>query len=225
MSRKRVKTKRRLTAKEWFDRGEEFELAAHALFEGRDFNYWMDRLGNPHVVLRAFGIEAYLKCLIELDLREAPWEHNFLLLFDALSELDRRELTALWQNNEARKLRALNTQKPKGWPMKRVPVSLRGVLRHCGDAFLLFRYGPEEGTAPFLVMNFPVTLRNYVIGKGGFQPKFRLTNNPQPNLAEPKHERSGLVIARPAILNPKAVPIDPLFRIYQRTNPNNRSPK
>jgi hypothetical protein len=74
-----MKAKDRLTAEEWFERGNQFENSAHALMEGRHPEAAVT-LGIPHVVLRAFGVEAFLKCLIELDGNTAPYDHNLLNL-------------------------------------------------------------------------------------------------------------------------------------------------
>ena len=222
----RAKTKKRLTADEWFERAEQFEFAATALLEEERPGKPFALLGIPHVVCRAFAVEAYLKCLIESDNRAAPWAHNLASLFDQLSSADQKALSAAWKQEYAPRMRAWNKQKvkPKGMGIGRMAVSLRGALQQCGDAFLLFRYGPEKGTAPFMLMNFPLSIRDYIITKTGLRPRFRsLPRNPNTKLVERKNDNLGNVTTGWAILNPKSASLQMHFRRNRNPNPNDGS--
>jgi hypothetical protein len=48
--------------------------------------------------------------------------------------------------------------------IKRLPLGLDGILKLSGDAFVLFRYLPAQGVAGFVLMNFPLTIRDYILG-------------------------------------------------------------
>jgi hypothetical protein len=157
-----VKAKDRLTPEEWCELGNQFEVAAHALMEGRSQQAAVI-LGVPHVVLRAFGVEALLKCLIELDGHEAPKDHNLLRLFRKLDPRHRRVLRKRWRKEFGPKVRAWNAQKGKNSMVRRLPVGLDGILKLSGDAFLLFRYKPAQGVTGFVLMNFPLTIREYIV--------------------------------------------------------------
>jgi hypothetical protein len=150
------------TAKEWFDRGDEFHYTALHLVTPQH-QTMAPIFGRPHVVLKAFACEAYFKSLICLEqTRPPPRKHDLETLFDALSPESRRRIRDLWNETSAPKLRKLKVQPDRPRDVE-VKSSLRGVLRQSADAFIQFRYhGTGEKTA-FTVMSLPTFVRKRVV--------------------------------------------------------------
>jgi hypothetical protein len=219
-----ARTKQRLTAKEWLDLAEHFEIASHALLENRP-PAAVNVLGGPYLTLRSFGIEAYFKCLIELGSRKPTKTHNFSELFEQLRPCDRRVLRERWRAKYGPKMRAWNKQKDT--PFK-FPVGLDGVLKLCGDAFMIVRYHPAEGDGPmpFPLMNFPLTIREYVFE---LKPEFRpardiLVNEPKARPGAFTGENLGPITAVLAELNRQAAPLGiQLKRAARMVTPRLRS--
>ena len=207
-----VKAKDRLTAEEWFERANQFEISAHVLLEGRARELTLT-LGIPHVVLRSFGVEAFLKCLIEMDGRRAPWDHNLLKLFKKLTPKDRRVLRELWRAEYGPKMKAWNKQKNKKSIVKRLPLGLDGILKLSGDAFVLFRYLPAEGVVGWVLMNFPLTIRDYILE---LKPELKakvgnIRLKPEAEFVKAQNQNLDPVAAMLAELNRQAAPFNIKF--------------
>lgn len=88
----------------------------------------MASIGYPQIVLSAFAIELYLKCLICIETgRAPPHGHHLKHLFDRLAPETRRRICSIWEH-EIKPLRAalwdaLEATSPAG---KRVPRDLPG---------------------------------------------------------------------------------------------------
>jgi hypothetical protein len=215
----KIKTKERLTAQEWFDIAERFEYSAHALMVGKPDSAF-GIIGQPHTVLRAFAVEALLKCIIELGGRKPTWEHNFWALFAQTRPCDRHALRQRWRSQYGPAMRGWNKQ--KGMPIKRVPVGLDGILKLCGDAFLVIRYLPKEGIMPFLLMNFPLTIRDYVLE---VEPTLKRSVNflkPESQFVKTQNDNLGSAPGGGPKLNRKLAPFDVSFFDFRASDPKDR---
>ena len=220
----RLRAKKRLAPDVWFEHGDKFEIAVHALVGGKN-NSRIGPLGLPTVTLRAFAVEAYLKCLIELTGRAAPWKHNFLDLFRELNVKDRQALRAAWRTEYAPKIRAWNKMKPDAM-LGKLPIGLDRALEACGDAFMLFRYGPEEGVAPFTLMNFPLSIRRHILR---LRPDFRPRPDPldfESKAQSGRRFRSDFSVPATgwSILNPESGPFKAV-QAFRRANSNDHDTK
>jgi hypothetical protein len=147
-----------LDATTWFERADRFYWSCCALMEGR--MHLVDIVGFPHIVLRAFAAEAYLKCLITLQGNAPTEEHNLLRLFDQLKIDTKKDLTKRWVTECEPNLRKLKKQKVT---IVNFDTSLRGVLNQSGDAFLNFRYIQPRAEARFSILRFPMFVRAEIL--------------------------------------------------------------
>jgi hypothetical protein len=200
-----IKPKERLTAQEWFDIGDRTEFAAYTLLAGKP-NEILGLIGHSHIMLRSFAIEAYLKCLVEMDERKPTKIHNLWGVFSQLRPEDRRALRKRWRQDNGPALKALNKQ--KGTPFAKVPVGLDGVLKVCGDAFTVVRYLPAEGMMPFLLMNFSLGIREHILATDpSLRPLVRFLH-PEPKLVKTKDNQRGPVGTGWAVFNRQPAPFD-----------------
>ncbi len=146
------------TAKTWFERADHFHYTALHLVQqpqelGEIFAY-------PHIVLKAFAAEAYLKSLISLEGNTPPAVHNLLALFDKLSLNSTKSIRARWDKSSRPKMLKLKKLNPEGL---KVPTSLRAALAQSGDAFLDWRYHEKGGRIAFSIMAFPLFVRARIL--------------------------------------------------------------
>lgn len=162
---------KKLDADTWFEYADQFQLAALLLLASRPVCEH-GPLARPHIVLKAFSTEAYLKSLIELEGKIAPPVHNLHALFQKLDVKSKRVIRRRWNADYAPRLRQLRKQKDR--PRVKVPISIEGVLKQSGDAFVVLRYMPKGGEAAFTIMNLPLIVREHILT---LRPEWR----PKPN--------------------------------------------
>ena len=96
-------------------------------------------MASPSMVLSAFAIELFLKCLLLLEGKELDRTHTLNVLFRKLSHKRKRRIEEVW-DKEAR---------PKVDTLRRKfglshPSDLSNALATCGKAFEHMRYGYED---------------------------------------------------------------------------------
>lgn len=156
-----------LDAQTWFERADRYYWSCCALMERRHHLY--EIIGFPHVVLRAFAAEAYLKCLITLQGKDPIQVHNLLTLFDELELGTKKALAKRWVKECEPSLKKLKKSKKT---VINFDTSLRGVLNQSGDAFIDFRYVLKGGVARFSIMRFPMFVRDEILTiKPEFMPR------------------------------------------------------
>lgn len=146
-------------ARAWFDRADQFHFTALYLMT--------QELGlqgvfaKPHIVMKAFATEAYLKSLICLEGRTPPQIHDLLALYELVSLDSQRPIQKRWNKDSKPKLDGLRKQKPPGY---HPPRSLRGALHQSSDAFLDWRYKGEDAVGMgFSIMAFPTFVRERIV--------------------------------------------------------------
>jgi len=98
-----------------------------------------------------------LKCLLLLEDKTPPKDHNLLALFNLLDNGTKAKLEAEWVvAMDARK--AEFDEMEKQFKIK-IPRDLPTALAHCGNAFQIMRYIYENPTgANFFITDFPMAL-------------------------------------------------------------------
>ena len=115
----------------------------------------------PCLVMQAFCIELYIKCLICIEGHPVPRGHHLKNLFDRLNGKTQKELAALWSShNESRQ--SFRMQLPPPW-RDRVSDDVREALSHGARAFEELRYGYEgEPSCSFYIDTVPRMLRTMI---------------------------------------------------------------
>jgi hypothetical protein len=90
----------------------------------------------PPVVLHAFSLELFLKCLILLDSGNIPQSHNSLQLFNALGAVNQARLVKNYKDH----LKTDPTIAAAIKAGKQSDYEIANVLTVTGDAFVRFRY-------------------------------------------------------------------------------------
>jgi HEPN domain-containing protein len=115
----------------------------------------------PCVVMQAFSIELYLKCLIGLEGRPVPRGHHLRNLFDRLNGKSQKELAALWlADHDSRE--ALRNVLPSKW-RDAISDDVGQALSDGSRAFEELRYAYErEPVCRFYIDTLPRMLRGMI---------------------------------------------------------------
>ena len=143
-----------LSGKDWFERADHFHYTSLFLLQQPAPMYGI--YGYPHIVMKAFAAEAFLKSLLTIEGKGVPHIHDLLKLFDKLSQESRREIQRRWDTGSASQLRNMRAQVTPGL---RVPKNMRDALDQSSNAFLDWRYHPKGSKIAFTVMSFPHYVR------------------------------------------------------------------
>jgi hypothetical protein len=100
-------------------------------------NAW--HMASPSMVLSAFTIELFLKCLLLLEGKEIDPTHHLNVLWKKLSHKRKRRIEEAWDKEARPKIIQINQQFGLG-----VPSDLPNALVRCGRAFEHIRYGYED---------------------------------------------------------------------------------
>jgi len=145
---------------------ERFRIADNYMrTSGNSDPYLMSIIGVPCLVVSAFAIELYLKCLLCIETGSAPQTHNLKALFCDLSHSTQARIENLWlddanrpENRAMRKIVENNTgQAP--------PVDFISSLESGSEAFIRLRY-LHENAAPkvsFFLAALPTILHNIIL--------------------------------------------------------------
>ncbi|NOJ43374.1 hypothetical protein [Bradyrhizobium australiense] len=115
----------------------------------------------PSIVMAAFSVELYIKCLICLQGDPVPRGHHLKNLFDRLNGKTQKELAALWSaDNGSRD--AFRTMLPAKWHNS-ISDDVRQALSDGSRAFEELRYAYEgEPTCRFYIDTMPRMLRHII---------------------------------------------------------------
>jgi hypothetical protein len=115
----------------------------------------------PCIVMQAFCIELYVKCLICMEGHPVPRGHHLKNLFDKLNGQTQKELAALWSaDNERRNEFRVKLPPPFG---DSVSDDVRKALSDGARAFEELRYAYEgEPTGRFYIGDNPRMLRRMI---------------------------------------------------------------
>jgi hypothetical protein len=96
-------------------------------------------MASPSMVLSAFAIELFLKCMLLLEGKEIDRIHALNVLFRRLSHNQKRRIEEVWEREARPKVDMLNRQFGLAHP-----TDLPNALVTCGRAFEHMRYGYEN---------------------------------------------------------------------------------
>jgi hypothetical protein len=96
-------------------------------------------MASPSMVLSAFAIELFLKCLLVLEGKEIARTHSLDVLYQELSRSQRRRIEKAWDKEARPKIIQLNQRFGYGHPS-----DLPRALVTCGQTFMDMRYGYED---------------------------------------------------------------------------------
>jgi hypothetical protein len=129
--------KRKIDPKSVFDLACKFAISeAHLRHESNPNARYM---ASPSMVLSAFTVELFLKCLLLLEGKEIDPTHRLNVLWKKLSHKQKRRIEETWDKEARPKVIQLNQQYGLG-----VPSDLSNALVRCGRAFEHMRYGYED---------------------------------------------------------------------------------
>jgi hypothetical protein len=121
-------------------------------------------IGEPVMVVGAFTIELFLKCLVCIETGKAPFGHNLRELFDQLSGSTRGRILRTWDND-------ILIQRKAEW--NRIEAAMgQKIFRDLPDAltaasrsFERIRYSYEGNTADlqYFLHDLPQLLRQVVV--------------------------------------------------------------
>jgi hypothetical protein len=96
-------------------------------------------MAQPSMVLSAFAIELFLKCLLLLEGKEVDRIHTLNVLFRRLSHKQKRRIEEAWDKEARPKVDMLSKRFDLGHPS-----DLPNALVRCGRAFEHMRYAYED---------------------------------------------------------------------------------
>jgi hypothetical protein len=96
-------------------------------------------MASPSMVLSAFAIELFLKCLLLLEGKEIDKTHTLNVLFRRLNHNHKRRIEEVWEREARPKVDQLRRQHGVAHPS-----DLPNALVTCARAFEHMRYGYED---------------------------------------------------------------------------------
>jgi hypothetical protein len=117
-------------------------------------------MASPSMVLSAFAIELFLKCLLLLEGKEFDRIHSLNVLFRRLSHNQKRRIEEVWEKEARSKVDEL--RRKFGFPH---PSDLPNALGTCARAFEHMRYGYEDPDRQiFYLGDLPTILWRIILG-------------------------------------------------------------
>jgi hypothetical protein len=208
-----------IDTRELFSRGVEFISAANIL-QAQPPQVFV-RVIPPVAVCQAFGMEAFLKVLAQLERGEPPLEgHILTALFNDLKPSSRRRIERAWRKENEAKFKKINSTGPE-WA-RDFPTTFQKALERSSKGFVDWRY-PKPGRRPaFFLHPAQEELRLMILEMDstlGAKDAARVRINPQTGLAEPKNDGAQLPV-RIRVIDGQPAPIDIKFR--RRPDPKDR---
>jgi hypothetical protein len=115
----------------WFERADHFHYSSlHLAMQPQELQFIYAR---PHIVLKAFASEAYLKALLCVEETHFEKIHDLLALFELLS-LDSKKLIEKWWNKESKPILD-GARRGAAKVDYKAPRTLRGALDESATAF------------------------------------------------------------------------------------------
>jgi len=204
-----------LDAHGWFERADHFHYTAVFLMQQpqpMQFIY-----ARPHIVMKAFAAEAYLKALLAVEGITPPKIHNLLSLFDKLKPASRKCITAWWNKHSKPILDKARAQPVPDYIPAR---NLRDALDEASSAFIDWRYHGNKAYMGFSILAFPHLVRNRILE---LKPDWSVAPpnplsvlDPHPEFIESEYGGSANATSGAAILNPKAPTLKTASMILRR---------
>ncbi len=111
--------------------------------------YWIQR---PGMILSTLCSELLLKCLLRLENKPIPEEHDLKVLFDRIDPSHKARIEALWSQDQVKRKPIIDAnERLLGVP---IPRDLTTALTDCGKAFVGMRYLYEDPKKPSFYINF-----------------------------------------------------------------------
>ena len=121
-------------------------------------------IAHPSMVLSAFAIELYFKCLLCVETGKVPSGHHLKRLFDGLALPTRRRLEDLWDADIRRPERQRILDHIRTLPNGRsLRLDLPYALNVGANSFVELRYFYERQQTFFLLGDFPNLLRQVIL--------------------------------------------------------------
>jgi hypothetical protein len=115
-------------------------------------------MASPSMVLSAFTIELFLKCLLLLESKEVKRIHSLDVLYQELGRGQRRRIEKVWDKEARPKVIQLNQQFGH-------PSDLPNALVKCGQTFRDMRYCYEDPDRQvFYLGELPPILWRAIVG-------------------------------------------------------------
>jgi hypothetical protein len=112
---------------------------------------------NPSMVISAFSIELFLKCILIIEKQPAPLIHNLASLYKRISHKRKRRIDLLWEQHARPRLSHFATS-------ENMPTDLGNALARCSTAFERLRYAYEDyANVVYYLGDLPPILRNIVL--------------------------------------------------------------
>jgi HEPN domain-containing protein len=109
----------------------------------------MATVSAPHMMISAFAIELYFKCLLCLQRKNVPQTHNLRALFRDLDNSTKKRIEWIW-NQHAPTLEKL-WQILEQTETKKIPRDFESLLNISSQAFHQIRYLHESSAGSFFV--------------------------------------------------------------------------
>jgi hypothetical protein len=212
-----AKTLKLPDAREWFDRGDEFNYTQHELHKRGRQTGEQGLFIHPIITLKAFASECYLKSLITLEGSSPPEIHHLLRLFDRLRPASKDKIEKLWNRHSKPELDKWKRQFPKD----KLPNNLRAALDESAEAFVHWRYVHTSSRLQYSAMAFPQYVRWRIVEltNWGYDPPHPLAPfNPESELIERKSNSFEGGTTRGPIFNYQPAPLKPTSTLRGRTN-------
>jgi hypothetical protein len=117
-------------------------------------------MASPAMVLSAFAIELFLKCLLLLEGNELDRTHTLNVLYRRLSHKQKRRIEEVWEKEARPKIDELHRKVGL-----RHPTDLPNALVTCAKAFEHMRYGYEDPDRQvFYLGELPTILWRIILG-------------------------------------------------------------
>jgi hypothetical protein len=121
-------------------------------------------IGEPVMVVGAFTIELFFKCLVCIETGKVPHSHNLRELFDQLSESTRARIQRTWDNDIA-------VHRKAEWDRVEAAIGIKaardlpGALSAASKSFERIRYSYEGNTADvqYFLQDLPQLLRRVIV--------------------------------------------------------------
>jgi hypothetical protein len=153
------KSERAIDPKVLFDHASKFLYADEYILRGKHITaQQVELIAQPSMVISAFTIELFLKCILLLEEQEVPDIHSLSGLFKRISHKRKRRIDELWERHARPFLAGFATSQG-------VPTDLSNALFQCSLAFQRLRYAYETNFqgVKFYLGDLPRILRNVIL--------------------------------------------------------------
>jgi hypothetical protein len=121
-------------------------------------------IGEPVMVIGAFTIELFLKCLVCIETGRVPHTHHLRELYDKLGANTQQRLLRTWENDIAA-YRKAEWDRVEAAAGEKAARDLPGALAAASKSFERIRYSYEGNTAEvqYFLQDLPQLLRQVIV--------------------------------------------------------------